>query len=73
MKPYRLKSSLLAIMFSLSAGTFAADNGLIAIITLHTIIRFLKRKPKVPEPKPPSWATPRWWPRTTMMLVSKIN
>ncbi|ACX88407.1 MULTISPECIES: D-ribose ABC transporter substrate-binding protein [Pectobacterium] len=33
MKPYRLKSSLLAIMFSLSAGTFAADNGLIAIIT----------------------------------------
>ncbi|MDG0795758.1 D-ribose ABC transporter substrate-binding protein [Pectobacterium punjabense] len=33
MKPYRLKSSLLAIMFSLSAGTFAADNGLITIIT----------------------------------------
>ncbi|MEQ9865739.1 D-ribose ABC transporter substrate-binding protein [Pectobacterium aroidearum] len=33
MKPYRLKSSLLAIMFSFSAGAFAADNGLIAIIT----------------------------------------
>ncbi len=33
MKPYRLKSSLLAIMFSFSAGAFAAGNGLIAIIT----------------------------------------
>ncbi|MDX5627092.1 MULTISPECIES: D-ribose ABC transporter substrate-binding protein [unclassified Brenneria] len=33
MKPYLLKSCLTAIMLSLSAGAFAADNGLIAIIT----------------------------------------
>ncbi|WP_409310821.1 D-ribose ABC transporter substrate-binding protein [Pectobacterium sp. B1J-3] len=33
MKPYLLKSYLTAIMLSLSAGSFAADKGLIAIIT----------------------------------------
>ncbi|VDZ73354.1 Uncharacterised protein [Atlantibacter hermannii] len=66
MKHTLLKASLVAALFAASANLYAADNGLIAIITLHTTTRSLKRKLTARPPKRKSLATPRWWLPMTM-------
>lgn len=68
-----IKSVLLASILTTSGSLYAADNGLIAIITPSHDNPFLKPKPTVQSPKQKSWDTPRWLPLMMMTSINKTN
>lgn len=57
MKTTLIKSVLFASMMAASGSLFAADNGLIAIITLHMIILSLKPRLTAQRRKQKNWVT----------------
>lgn len=73
MKTTLIKSVLFASMMAASGSLFAADNGLIAIITPHMIIHSLKRRLTAQRRKRKSWVTAPWSPPTTTTSTNKTN
>lgn len=61
-----VKSALLASMIAASGSLFAADNGLIAIITPSHDNPFFKAEADGAARKRKSWVTPPLSPRMTM-------
>jgi len=65
-----VKSVLLASILTASGSLYAADNGLIAIITPSHDNPFLKPRPTARLPKQKRWDTRRWLP---LMMMTSIN
>ena len=74
MKTTLIKSVLFASMMAASGSLFAADNGLIAIITpLHMIIHSLKAEADGAAAKAKELGYSTWSPPTTTTSTNKTN
>jgi erythritol transport system substrate-binding protein len=73
MKTTLLKSAVLASLIAASGSLFAADNGLIAIITPSHDNPFLKRKRTARRQKLKNLATPPSWLPMMMTLTNRTS
>ncbi len=73
MKTTLIKSVLFASMMAASGSLFAADNGLIAIITPSHDNPFFKAEADGAAAKAKSWVTAPWSPPTTTTSTNKTN